>query len=325
MDFFKRQKLLISVFLLIMLIAVVHLYPDYKIKQKYNDDWAMYNYGQSIDGEAGKAGIDLNILPVLELKHDYKEVLVAVVDTGVDTESEILQNRMMSGWDFYNRDDSVYDNYIHDYHGTYVSTTIAKIAPNAKILPVKFMESSYGSIEDAVLSIRYAIENGARIINCSWNFNDYDEDLFNIIKDNPDILFVSAAGNSNTNIDKSPLYPSSYELENIINVMAINNNGKIHNTSGYGVKTVDIAAPGVGVKVILPENDITYIDGTSVAAASVSATAALLLSEDSSLSPKEIIEIINSSARKIDSLEHLSKSGGYLDVYTSIIDYLKSE
>jgi len=129
---------------------------------------------------------------------------------------------------------------------------------------------------------------------------------------------VCSAGNYSADLDKILIYPCSYDLDNIINVMAIDNTGKIYSSSGYGSNTVDIAAPGNLVKVIIPEDDVVYIDGTSVATAFVTSTAALMLSEDSSLSPYEIKNIINSSAQKVDSLSSLCVAGGYLDVCSAL-------
>ena len=180
------------------------------------------------------------------------------------------------------------------------------------------MESTSGSIEDAVKCVKYAIEQGADIINCSWNFYEYNQALYDVIKDNPDVLFVCAAGNYNANIDYVDIYPCSYDLGNIINVLAIDNEGKKYSTSGYGKNTVHIAAPGVSIKVTLPENDETYVDGTSVATAFVSATAGLVLSTDISLNAVEIKERILKSVQSIESIEDLCISGGMVNIYNSV-------
>jgi subtilisin family serine protease len=278
-------------------------------------DWALNNWGQ----DGGIAGIDINVIPAWEISQGNPSVIVAVIDSGVDTSCDILHNSILDdGFDFYNDDASVYDDYLYDYHGTYIATTIALVAPNVMILPVKFMESSVGAIEDAVEATRYAINHGATIINMSWNFEEYNDELYELIKDNPNVLFVNAAGNRNINFETEMLYPCSYGLENIITVMAIDNNGSIYDASGYGANHVDIAAPGVDIRVIFPEDDETIVSGTSVAAAFVSAAAALIISENNKLTSVEVKNIIISSAMKLDKLNNLCRAEGYLDIYACL-------
>ena len=315
----KRKNILAISGIICAIIIGVILFLVICRNSLFSDEWAIYNYGQTVEGQKGIKGLDINILPAWRINQGSSEIIIAVVDTGIDTSCEILENNeILSGWDFYNNDSSVYDSYLYDYHGTYVCTTIAKIAPNISILPVKFMESTSGSVDDAVKAIQYAIAQGADIINCSWNFYEYDEDLYNIIYNNPDTLFICAAGNYSANLDDISIYPCSYQLDNMINVLAIDNTGHVFRTSGYGKNTVHIAAPGASIKVIFPENNITYIDGTSVAAAFVSATAGLILSEDETLSPIEIKKILLSSSTPIEGLESKCVSSGLLNVYKSI-------
>ena len=244
-------------------------------------------------------------------------MIVAVVDTGVDPAAVpfnlIPYGSGFLGWDFYNGDGSVYDDYLYDYHGTYIATTVARTAPEVSILPVKFMEGSHGGVQDAVKAIEYAAQNGARIINCSWSFDTYDDGLFEVIKSNPDVLFVCAAGNTNINTDKVEIYPCCYELDNVLSVMAMDSSGRPYGASGYG-SGVDIAAPGENVRVFLPEFDVDYVDGTSVATAFVSAAAALIISLDEDVTPAQIRETIMGTARENEFLKDMCVSGGYLDI-----------
>ncbi len=317
---FKNLFICMGTFIAILIcVTGFRVMSDKELKEAYKNDWAIFNYGQEIDGEIGKKGLDVNVLAAWEITKGCKDVIVAVVDTGVDSSCEVFcDNTILQGYDFYNYDETTYDEYIYDYHGTYVCSTIANIAPNISIIPIKFMESTTGSIEDAISGIEYAIANGADIINCSWNFYDYNEELYKIIKDNPSILFVCAAGNYSANLDEVQIYPCAYELDNVINTMAIDNSGNRYSTSGYGINSVDIAAPGKNVKVWLPENDTAFIDGTSVATAFITATAALMLSENKCLSPVELKLLMLESASKISSLETLCKSGGCVNIYKAI-------
>lgn len=292
------------------------------------DDWAFLNKGQTIENSKGIKGIDVNIIPAWEITQGDDSIVVAVADTGTDISCDELKHNILTdennpnshaGWDFYNNDNSVYDDILYDYHGTYISSIIIKIAPKVKLLPVKFMESSFGTCEDAVEAIRYAIDKGAQIINCSWNFSSYDEGLYKIIKDNPAVLFVCAASNSNLDLDKSELYPCSYNLPNIITVNSVDNRGDLYDAGGYG-NAVDISAPGVNVKVNLPENEEDFVEGTSVSAAFVSGAAALMMSEDHSLSAKKIKDTIILSAKQLDSLKNKNAANGYLDIYACLLE-----
>lgn len=127
------------------------------------------------------------------------------------------------------------------------------------------------------------------------------------------MLFVCAAGNTTQNLDKDKIYPASYEFDNLLSVTAIDNTAELYEFSGYGL-SVDIAAPGKDVYVLLPEGDTTFVDGTSIAVSFVSAAAALIKSYDYELAPVEIKRILISNVKKVESLEYKCNSGGYLDI-----------
>ncbi|MFT3952292.1 MAG: S8 family serine peptidase [Oscillospiraceae bacterium] len=334
----KKSILIFSFFvLLIASISVLFIFfrGDNSYDNDYIDDWAISNYGQVINKSKGKSGVDINIKDIWKTNFSTNKVVVAVVDSGLEYSCESLKDKVLMnindpidgadndlngfiddywGWNFYDENNSLFEDSLYDYHGTYIATTVVKIAPNAQILPVKFLNATSGTVEDALLALEYAVRRGAKVVNCSWNFNDKNDALLAFIKNNPEVLFVCAAGNSNINLDIESIYPCSYNLDNIINVMAIDNKGLPYQASGYGKNCVDIASPGVDVKVTFPENESTFVNGTSVATAFVSATAALILSNDSNLSPKSIKEIIIANATKTQELSSFCKSGGYLNV-----------
>ena len=343
----KHRKIIIFNLIILISFGVVFIVwtkwkanVNNKHKSTYDlKEWAYYNCGQPIKGNIGVKGVDINIKNVNKLiGEDTKEVLVAIVDTGIyfDTtndkgywrNSREIKNDGIdndgngyiddcNGWDFYNDDESIYDNYLYDYHGTYIANTIQSISLTSKLIPCKFLSGTIGDTKDAVKAIKYAIDNGATIINCSWNFENKDEELYKLMKNNSDVLFVCAAGNSNLNFDENNLYPVSYKLNNVISVMSINNEGIMYEYSGYG-KSVDIAAPGKDVYVAIPEKDKTYVDGTSVSAAFVTGTAALMKSIAPNIEPVEIKSIIVESAHRTDTLSGKCGAEGYLDVYNSV-------
>lgn len=233
-----------------------------------------------------------------------QNVLVAVLDTGIDITHRDLQNNIYTnpnetvngidsdnngyvddihGWDFttyqnatQNGDNVVYDDAKIDEHGTHVAGIIAAtsneydgvgVAPSAKILPVKILSENDGTVFTAIKGIEYAEMMGATIANCSWGGEHYSQFLYDTIL-NSDMFFVCAAGNDGNDIEQYPTYPAAYDLDNIISVGATNSQGEITTFSNYG-KLVDVFAPGKDIYSTLPNNAFGSMDGTSMAAVCV--------------------------------------------------------
>ena len=291
--------------------------------------------GQEVNGVKGKLGIDINIEEVKNWTITNEEnIIIGIVDTGLDVKSGNISQQICIkeeeaknkcdddkngyvddyyGWDFYNNDSSIYDNYLYDYHGTYIANLILDVAPKVKLISSKFLKGTKGEANDSIQAIEYAINNGANIINCSWCFSVDEKKLYNLIKQNEDIIFVCAAGNSNLDLDENKVFPASYQLDNVISVMGIDNQGKIYDLSGFG-SAVTIAAPGKDIWVTLPENDQEFVDGTSVSTAFVSATVALMKMLNPELTPKEIKNILIGTASKIDAIHDKCQAGGCINV-----------
>lgn len=205
----------------------------------------------------------------------------------------------INGWDFAAHNASVYDGPADD-HGTHVAGTVAAVAnngvgvfgvcPSARLITAKFLGVNGGTTASAVKAINYLTQlKRAKKINLvatnnSWGGGGYSQALHDAIKaaGNANILFIAAAGNSATNIDKVPSYPASYKLPNVISVAAIDKNGRRASFSNYGVTSVHIAAPGVGVLSTVPTKSngsgYAYMSGTSMAAPHVAGAAALYAS-----------------------------------------------
>lgn len=248
----------------------------------FNYLWGLKNTGQSVVGSLGSPGIDVNAMPVWDVT-DGNGMVVAVIDTGVDfnhpdlagkawvNPGEIPGNNIdddhngyiddINGWDFWNVDNTVYDWYDGDDHGTHVSGTIGAVvnnslgvvgvAPNVKIMSLKFLGPYGGYTSDAILAIDYAADNGAKLANNSWGGGPYEQALYDAIQ-NSGMLFVAAAGNSGLNNDVYPHFPSSYANENLLSVASITNTGARSSFSNYGATSVDVAAPGSAVLSTIP-------------------------------------------------------------------------
>ncbi len=316
--------------------------------------WGLKNYGQSINGSVGVSGVDINLEGVWQVTEGDPEVLVAVIDTGIDIRHPDLANAIwvnpgeisangiddddngfiddVNGWDYVNDDNSVYDSATEDAHGTHCagiigaahdSVGVVGVAPGVKILPLKFMNSSGGKTSDAIAAIGYAKQAGARIVNCSWGGSDSSTALRDAIADSG-MIFVTAAGNAATgespcDIDTVPLYPASFDLTNIIAVAAIDNKGALASFSNYGYYSVDMAAPGKLIYSTLPDYKYGFLNGTSMAAPHVSGVAALLAS--SGISDISLIKqrLLHSAVQHpLSSLSGLVLTGGMVDVVEAL-------
>jgi subtilisin family serine protease len=252
----------------------------------------------------------------MESAGSVQAVIIAVVDSGVDMDHPDLRDILVGGYDFAN-DDSVPED--DAGHGTRVCGIIGALGNNGgvagvawntdiEIMPVKFMKKDQsgdttGSLSDAVNSIYYAVDNGADIINASWGFSSYSRSLEEAIRYARDhgVLFVTSAGNSGQDNDANAHYPSNYSLDNIIAVAAMNSSGDLSTFSNYGLNSVDIAAPGEGMKSTdMGGGYVSWISGTSYASPFVAAVAAMVKSQSPEMSCQSLRNIVISSATKED-------------------------
>lgn len=331
--------------------GVVSVQPNYIYtasdlpNDPYNNQlWGLHNTGQTIQYTKGIEDIDINLPETLNRigEAELEEVVVAVIDTGVDIYHPDLADNIwvnekelkgvpgkdddgngyvddIHGYDFHNNDNSVYDNPYDDEHGTHVAGTIAAatnnnigitgIAPNVKIMSLKFLgDNGRGSTESAILAIEYAKKMGVKISNNSWGGPLPDEALQSTIE-NSGMLFIAAAGNDSLNIDKGGAYPAAFNSPNILSVTAINNRGEHAYFSNYGTVNTDIAAPGVAIYSTTPENSYGYLDGTSMAAPHVTGVAALAMGYNNSLKdlkPAEFIKIIKDTGTTVVGAKNTS-------------------
>lgn len=247
-----------------------------------------------------------------------QNIIVAVVDSGVETNHYLLNKNIfinqperagqpgvdddhngyiddINGWNF--ADNSPINN-DEVGHGTHVSGIIASqhtssrslgVAPAARILPLDFMGTDGGSASDAIESLQYAAQMGAKIINASWGGETCSASLLSAIKDleTSDILFISAAGNSAHNISYYPEFPAAFDLPKQLTVGASTASNYLAAFSNYG-PLVDLVAPGSDVYSTYNGNGFQTMSGTSMATPFVSGVAALLWSAKPTASAMEI-------------------------------------
>ena len=286
-----------------------------------------------------------------DAKSGKRQVIVALIDTGVDITHPELSGSIWTntgeipsdgidndgngyiddvyGWNFYDNNAQVFTG-TDDNHGTHSAGTIAAARNGVgtvgicdpayvKIMVIKTLgtSSGVGTVSNVVKAIRYAQANGASICNLSFGTMKYSEELYQAIKDSG-MLFIVAAGNGDASgngysIDEQPMYPASFELDNIISVANLRFDGQLDRASNYGVRSVDLAAPGNYILSTITGNDYAYMSGTSMAAPMVTGTAAMLYSCDASLSLMDVRNRILQSARPLESLSGKVATGGMLD------------
>ncbi len=298
---------------------VAYAEPDFVFEPSQstvNDPSYPKLYGLNNTGQTGgTAGADINAPEAWSTTTGDAGVVVAVIDTGTDTNHPDLKNNLwtnpneiaangldddkngyvddVTGWDFYNNDATVYDAADGDTHGTHVAGTIAGegnkdlgvvgVNWRAKIMPLKFLGPNGGYTSDAVEALNYAVAKGAKISNNSWGGGGYSQALKDAIAraDASGHLFVAAAGNGGSDgvgddNDATPSYPASYDNPNIISVAATDSKDALAGFSNYGAASVDLSAPGVGILSTLPGDTYGSYSGTSMATPHVSGAAALL-------------------------------------------------
>ncbi|HEY9299270.1 MAG TPA: S8 family peptidase, partial [Phormidium sp.] len=253
-------------------------------------------------------------------------IVVAVVDTGVDYKhtdldgniwtntKEIAGNNKdddgngyiddINGWDFVNKDNDPMDL---EGHGTHVAGTIAAenngfgatgVAPNAKIIPVRVLDGSgNGSVLDVAAGIRYAADNGAKVINLSLGGPHNTPAQASAIKyaTEKGAVVVSAAGNER---QIQPGYPAKYATHFGLAVGAVNKNNQVASFSNLaGRMPLDyVDAPGVNIYSTFLGNSYKNMSGTSMAAPHIAGVAALVLSANPNLKPVQVEKILTTTA-----------------------------
>ncbi|WP_457618924.1 S8 family peptidase [Lutibacter sp.] len=208
-------------------------------------------------------------------------------------------------------------------HGTHVSGIILAtrnngigmngVATNVKLMSVRAVPDGDERDKDVALAIRYAVDNGAKVINMSFgkSFSPYRNWVFDAIKyaEKHDVLLVHAAGNDNKDIDVKDNWPNDSSdkinefADNVLTVGAIsvNYNEKLLATfSNYGQKNVDIFAPGVQIYSTIPQNSYAKYSGTSMASPETAGVAALIRSYYPQLSASQVKHIIMNSGTKLN-------------------------
>ncbi|MCK4765211.1 MAG: S8 family serine peptidase, partial [Candidatus Aminicenantes bacterium] len=299
---------------------------------------------------------DIDALEAWNISTGSSEVIIGVIDTGVDYNHQDLAANIWSnpGEIPSNGVDDDGNGYVDDvhginaitgsgdpmddhYHGTHCSGTVAGIGNNgvgvvgvcwtAKIIGIKFLDSSgSGSTADAIECVNYAIwlkNNGTniRVLSNSWGGGGFDQTLRDAIDaaGNVGILFTAAAGNNyGNNNDTNPFYPATYDCANILAVASTDHNDNLSGFSNMGATTVDLGAPGSSILSTFPNNSYSILSGTSMATPHVSGVTGLLLSVNYQLTVQELKGYLMDYGDAIPALNGNCLSGKRLNAYGSL-------
>jgi len=302
--------------------------------------WGLRNTGQS----GGVSGADIEVVPAWEQTTGSANVVVAIIDTGIrythrDLAANMWKNPGEIAGDGKDNDkngyvDDVYgidafagdaDPMDENGHGTHCAGTIGAVANdsnphvgvawNVKLMALRFLgPDGRGYISDSIECIDYAISKGATILSNSWGGGGFSSALESAIDRarKAGILFVAAAGNEGANNDVEPQYPSSYDVENVISVAALDRADHMASFSNYGASSVDLGAPGVSIYSSVASSDTAYefYNGTSMATPHVSGVAALIRARFPTITLSELRTRILGNTRPVAALNGFSVTGG---------------
>lgn len=275
-----------------------------------------------------------------EVTTGSRDIIVAVIDTGVDYRHEDLAANIwrnprevvnsadsdgngfiddFRGWNFNGSNNDPFDD---NGHGTHVAGTIGAVGNNAvgitgaawevSIMALKtFSAQGSGATSDNIDAIRYAVLNGANVINASWGGSAFSQALYDAIAEARDarVVFVAAAGNSN---GRTPVFPAFYghleedPLRNVISVGAIHfvpgPDGPEERKASFSEWGAFIGAPGVAIHSTIPGSSYASYSGTSMAAPLVAGTASLMLALGPDTDAEDIVFWLIESADTVPTL-----------------------
>ena len=308
------------------------------------EQWGLINTGQ----RDGKQRADIGAIHAwLSKTTGSEKIVVAVLDSGVDyTHSDLVENIWWRpgavpeytdehlgtidderGYDAADNDGDPMDE---NGHGTHCAGIVGAVGNNGKgvagvnwrvqIMPLRFMDAGgSGTTKDAIEAINYVIDRkkrgvNVRVISASWGSTMRSRGLEDAIRRAADegILFVAAAGNSSSNNDRLPHYPSNYPVRNVLSVAALDRHDALASFSNYGPKTVHLAAPGKEILSTWLDEEFKEASGTSMATPMVSGVAALVLAVEPNLTVEQLRERLLKSVEPLDSLRDKVSSGGRL-------------
>lgn len=326
---------------------IVHTQASIPSDPSFGALWGLHNTGQN----NGIADADIDAPEAWTLSTGSRSVLVAVLDSGVDITHPDLEANIWTnpgeipgngidddgngyvddihGWDFVNNDALPQDD---NGHGTHCAGTIGALGNNAagvagvcweiSILPLKFLNSGgKGTSADAAEALHYAIGVGTSVTSNSWSGSENSQEVAEAVQaaESAGVLVVAAAGNSSSYVEYYPEYPAALTHANIISVAATTWQDGLADFSNFGIRSVDLAAPGQDIYSTRPGGTYGYDSGTSMACPHVAGACALLKAFRPALDATKIKALIMNSVDVIPALAGKTVTGGRLNLYSALL------
>lgn len=249
------------------------------------------------------------------------------------------------GWDFVDNDNKPSDelSWANEGHGTHVTGIIAAqadngfgirgVAPGSSVMILRFIDTNgYGTTSSAIRAVQYALRQGARILNISWGGDEAGVTASRALRDafiqaeQAGVLVVAAAGNGSIDLDESPAssVPASYRLKNMIVVAASGPGGHRATFSNFGSKSVDLAAPGIGILSTVPGGGFDRFDGSSVAVPHVVGALSRIWGASPGLKAEQLKKALLESVTPTPVLEHRVSTSGRVNVENLWKDVFKN-
>lgn len=335
---------------------VLYAEPDYVVHALItpNDPhfpslWGLQNIGQM----DGAPGADIHAAQAWGITTGSSNVVVAVIDTGMDyTHEDLSANAWRSPFSFsetvngttincpagsfgFNAVNNSCDPMDDNGHGTHVSGTIGAVGNNGVgvagvnwtvgLLPCKFLDATGSGTVDAAVTcfdfIKAMKDQGVNVVatNNSWGGDGFSQALSDAIQaqQQDGILCVASAGNDSADNDLGGFYPADLFLPNVISVAATTRFDWLADFSNLGLHSVALGAPGQDILSSVPNNSYAWLSGTSMAAPHVTGVAALLAAQDPTRDWRSIKNLILAGGDTLSSLAQ-TITGKRLNAYGSL-------
>jgi subtilisin family serine protease/subtilisin-like proprotein convertase family protein len=307
----------------------------------FNDLWGLNNSNDK----------DIDAVEAWDTNKGNREVIVGVIDTGIDyTHRDLIDNLWTNPReipdDQIDNDRNGYVDDVHginaivnngdplDYnnHGSHIAGTIGAVGNNNRgvvgvnqivsLAACKFLnDEGWGYTSNALKCFNYFIGlkragYNVKVLNNSWGGYFFSSALYNALKsvESAGILMVSAAGNDGQDTDPYPVYPAGYEIDSVVSVTATDSNDALPWYANYGNFSVDLAAPGDNILSTYANRSYGRMSGTSMATAYASGAAALFASQFPSMSSQGLKELLMNTGDIYYDLQSATNSGKRLNV-----------